>query len=136
MGTELYRSSDRHHLYTFKMQCNTRLILLAVVLTFSCGAFRVPNNAGGLSDFLDQAETEEFVQKLWGIALKPITCYVDNVDDSELDQLLSEVRQESKSTKVLDKVKRSCAQTETEAKQQMTTDIENFVTGKIYDFWG
>merc|ERR1711934_531645 len=87
-------------------------------------------------------DTTKLVDSLFHMALKPMKCVIETVDQKEFDELLIETGIDSaqqdktnKTTPVMDKLDKQCGTKVKRAKSQMTTEIENFMAKKWNDFF-
>merc|ERR1711934_163408 len=84
-------------------------------------------------------DTTKLVDSLFHMALKPMKCVIETVDQKEFDELLIEAGIDSQSAKtgqqdktnkttpVMDKLDKQCGSKVARAKSQMTTEIELFM---------
>merc|ERR1711941_140814 len=91
-------------------------------------------------------DTTELVDNLFHMALTPMKCVIETVDQKEFDELLIEAGIDSQSAKpqqgktnkttpVMDKLDKQCGSKVKRAKNQMTKEIENFMVNAWNDFF-
>merc|ERR1711934_1339252 len=90
-------------------------------------------------------DTTKLVDSLFHMALKPMKCVIETVDQKEFDELLIETgidsqhadktNNEAKATPVMDKLDKQCGSKVKRAKSQMTTEIELFMKNQWKGFF-